>query len=147
MLESLKNLVGLGFTTRIQLRLSGPVQSVFPEKSVALRLQQPAQGLRHTALGEVFVTESESRARAPNIGGVFCRKGRELLIGAGRTVAKITSKLGKFFERCTVFGSLHGNLRRRGFRLATVAAGRRRGLFRFVLVLGGPRKEVKGAAQ
>src|SRR5260370_4555561 len=120
-LEGLKNLIGIRITPQVALGLRRPVQRVFAEKRVVLRLEQPAKGLRMAVLGKVFIPERERGARAPYVCGVLYGEGGEFLVRPWRPVVRLAGEFGPLFLLGIIFRWFHSDLLRFGFRFSTAA--------------------------
>src|SRR6267143_59729 len=131
----LQSLIGFCVPSQRTLRLCRPVQRIFPEQRVVLRLDKPADSLPRFILHVVVVTKRKRGARSPDVRGVLDGEGRKLFVRSGRPVVESTSDFGEFFLRRLVFRCISRNLRRGSLRLASGPARRRLWLLRFALVL------------
>src|SRR5271165_1878513 len=108
--------------------LRRPVQRIFPQYRIVLRLGQPSQRLRRAILRVVVVAQRQRRARTPDVGGMFVGEDRELLISTGNRGMQLMRQVRHFLLPRLFFGRDRRAFRHGGLWPAPAAA--RRG-FRF----------------
>src|SRR5260370_34333683 len=108
MQNRLQSLIGVRVTPQRTLRLRRPVQRVFAEQRVVLRLQKPADGLSRLILRIVVVTQCKRGSRGPDVRAVLDGERGKLFVRSGRCVVERTGGFGVFFLACVLFRGVDG---------------------------------------